>query len=80
MPRRPRGSTARDGAVDAARQLDALGVHKQVANRVLEPFMWHTVIITATDWDGFWLQRCSPLAQPEIRVGRRRDARCGGCL
>ena len=59
---------ARDAAVDAARQLDALGVHKQVANRVLEPFMWHTVIITATDWDGFWLQRCSPLAQPEIRT------------
>ena len=59
---------ARDAAVDAARQLDALGVHKQVANRVLEPFMWHTVIITATDWDGFWLQRCSPLAQPEIRA------------
>jgi hypothetical protein len=59
---------ARDAAVDAARQLDALGVHKQVANRVLEPFMWHTVIVTATDWDGFWLQRCSPLAQPEIRA------------
>jgi thymidylate synthase ThyX len=30
--------------------------------------MWHTVIVTATDWDGFWNQRCSPLAQPEIRA------------
>ena len=59
---------ARDAAVDAIRVLDDLGVHKQVANRILEPFMWHTVIVTATDWDGFWHQRCSPLAQPEIRV------------
>jgi thymidylate synthase ThyX len=59
---------ARDHAVDAARRLFDLGVHKQVVNRILEPFMWHTVIVTATDWDGFWEQRCSPLAQPEIRV------------
>ena len=59
---------ARDEAVDAVERLAELGVHKQVTNRLLEPFMWHTVIITATDWDGFWEQRCSPLAQPEIRV------------
>lgn len=60
--------TARDAVVKAVEDLNELGVHKQVANRILEPFMWHTVIITATDWDGFWQQRCSPLAQPEIRV------------
>lgn len=59
---------ARDAAVDAARDLLELGVHKQVVNRLLEPFMWHTVIVTATDWDGFWQQRCSPLAQPEIAL------------
>ena len=44
-----------------------LNVHKQVANRLLEPFMWHTVIVTATDWDNFWNLRCHPDAQPEIR-------------
>lgn len=44
------------------------GVHKSVANRLLEPFLWHTVVITATNWEGFWEQRCSPLAQPEIKV------------
>ncbi len=52
----------------AVEQLLELGVHKQVTNRLLEPFMWHTVIVTATEWEGFWEQRCSPLAQPEIRV------------
>ena len=59
---------ARDAAVEAAEALRELGVHKQVTNRLLEPFMWHTVIVSSTAWDGFWEQRCSPLAQPEIRV------------
>lgn len=70
---------ARDHAVVAAQRLLAVGVHKQVANRLLEPFMWHTVIVSATDWDGFWHQRCSPLAQPEIRVVAEamRDAMAG---
>jgi thymidylate synthase ThyX len=67
---------ARDHAVEAAERLFELGVHKQVVNRILEPFMWHTVIVSGTDWDGFWQQRCSPLAQPEIRVAAEamRDA------
>lgn len=59
---------ARDNAVVSAKYLAEWGVHKSVVNRLLEPFMWHTVIVTATEWDGFWAQRCSPLAQPEIRV------------
>jgi hypothetical protein len=68
---------ARDAAVASARELLALGVHKQVANRLLEPFLWHTVIVTATSWEGFFAQRCSPLAQPEIRAAAdaMRDAR-----
>jgi thymidylate synthase ThyX len=53
-----------------------LNVHKQVANRLLEPFMWHTVIVTATEWENFWNLRCHPDAQPEIRLvaERMRDA------
>jgi len=42
-------------------------VHKQITNRLLEPFMWHTVIVTATEWDNFWNLRTHPDAQPEIR-------------
>ena len=59
---------ARDAAVVYAEQLICLGVHKSVVNRLLEPFLPHTVIISATDWDGFWRQRCSALAQDEILV------------
>jgi thymidylate synthase ThyX len=46
---------------------DWLNVHKQVANRLLEPFMWHTVIVSATEWSNFWNLRDHEDAQPEIR-------------
>lgn len=51
-------------------------LHKSILNRMIEPWMWHTVVITATAWQNFFNQRCSPLAQPEIRVAAEaiRDA------
>lgn len=55
-------------AVAAAWTLAKLGVHKSVVNRILEPFMWHTVVLTGTAWENFFDQRCHPDAQPEIRV------------
>lgn len=60
----------RNNAVRTAEKLNALGLHKQVVNRVLEPYMWMTVIVTGTDYQGFFDQRASrysPLAQPELR-------------
>jgi thymidylate synthase ThyX len=57
-----------NSAVEHAEALVDLGVHKSVVNRFLEPFLWHTIIVSATDWEGFWRQRCSSDAQPEIRV------------
>lgn len=56
------------GAIEQASELAKLGVHKQLANRLLEPFSWHTVICTATDWENFFNLRCHPNAQPEIRT------------
>lgn len=55
-------------AMKYTRQLEDIGVHKQIANRILEPYMWHTVIVSSTEWNNFFDQRCSPLAQPEIRM------------
>jgi thymidylate synthase ThyX len=49
---------ARDAAVENAKQLNNLGVTKQLCNRLLEPFMWHTVICTATDYENFFKLRC----------------------
>lgn len=42
-------------------------VHKSIANRLLEPFSYITVIVTATEWDGFFLQRANEAAQPEFQ-------------
>lgn len=56
-----------EDALKAASRLADVGVHKQLANRLLEPFCWQTVVVTATEWSNFFALRCSPLAQPEIR-------------
>jgi hypothetical protein len=45
---------AKDRAIEQAQQLDKIGTTKQLCNRLLEPFMWHTVIITATEWENFF--------------------------
>lgn len=57
----------RDAAIDAAERLLDCGIHKQWVNRLLEPFSWTTVVITATEWENFFNLRISKLAQPEIR-------------
>lgn len=54
--------------IAGAEELKAQGLHKSVTNRLLEPYMWHTVVVTSTAWDNFFAQRSNALAQPEIRV------------
>ncbi|MDB5069729.1 MAG: FAD-dependent thymidylate synthase [Candidatus Eremiobacteraeota bacterium] len=44
-----------------------VNLHKQLVNRILEPFAWITVIVTATEWANFFTQRTHPDAQPEIK-------------
>lgn len=76
---------ARDAAVDSVQMLLDLGRHhdddlwddedmgvglsKELANRILEPWMWVTVVVTGTEaaWENFFWLRCHPDAQPEIR-------------
>jgi len=42
-----------DQALEMAKKGAALGLHKQVVNRLLEPFQHISVVCTATDWDNF---------------------------
>lgn len=44
-----------------------IGLHKQVANRLLEPWQYIHVVLTATDFDNWDELRIHPDAQPEIR-------------
>lgn len=48
---------SRDKAVEKAYDGIKLGLHKQVINRVLEPYLMHTAIISSTEWDNFFQQR-----------------------
>lgn len=59
---------ARYPAVWAAKGLEKLNVHKSYANRLLEPWMWHTVIVSATKWDNFFALRMDEGAQAEFRI------------
>lgn len=58
---------ARDAAVEHAAALASAGVHKQWANRLIEPFCWHTIIVSATEWANYFALRLHRDAQPEIR-------------
>ena len=45
---------ARDLAIAQSYELNRLGVTKQLCNRLLEPFMWHTVLLTGTEFENFF--------------------------
>lgn len=57
---------AAEMAATQASLMMAIGLHKQVANRILEPFQYISVIVTATQWQNFFELRAHPDAQPEI--------------
>lgn len=46
---------------------EKLGLHKQIANRILEPWFSITVVCTATEWANFYHLRNHHKAQPEIK-------------
>lgn len=59
---------ARDRAIEQAQAFDAAGYHKQVVNRLLEPFMHITVLASATSWQNFLALRDHPDAEPHIAM------------
>ena len=59
----------KNSAIDCVESLvGAYGLHKQIANRYLEPWFHITVLITSTEWDNFFALRAHPDAQPEFQV------------
>ncbi len=59
---------ARNHAVTLARAFAAAGYHKQIVNRLLEPFAHINVLVSATEYSNFFALRDHPDAQPEIQV------------
>jgi thymidylate synthase ThyX len=54
-------------AVIHAKSLNQMGVTKQLCNRLLEPFMYHTIIATATEWENFIALRAHDMAEIHIQ-------------
>lgn len=54
-------------AFEVSKELSALGLHKQWANRITEPFSKIKVVLTTTEKENFyWLRDDEDAAQPEI--------------
>jgi hypothetical protein len=68
---------ARDDAVFWSKALYEAGYHKQVYNRLVEPFQMIKTVVTATEWENFFWLRDDEAADPSIAELARvmREAR-----
>lgn len=57
-----------NNAVDSAEKLLELGVHKQVVNRLLEPYLPAYTVVTSTEWNNFFRLRMEDDTQPEMQA------------
>ncbi len=69
---------ARNAAVRYAQELTVLGIHKQLVNRIVEPWMWITVIASMTSFEHFKRLRVHPAAEPHFQklAGMMADCYC----
>lgn len=58
---------AHNASIVANRFAEA-GYHKQIVNRLIEPFLFIKVVVTTTELDNFFELRCHGAAQPEIHL------------
>lgn len=54
-------------AIELASNLTALGCHKQISNRYLEPFMHIQTLVSATRWTNFFHLRTAGGAEPHFQ-------------
>ena len=59
---------ARDRAIEQAIKLNELGLTKQICNRILEPYLWHTALVTASEWENFFALRAEKSAEIHIQA------------
>lgn len=59
---------AKDDAIGSARSMANWGMHKQLVNRIIEPWAHINVVVTSTEWANFFALRRHEMAQPEIRA------------
>ncbi|QUL77209.1 FAD-dependent thymidylate synthase [Escherichia phage UPEC06] len=59
---------AAENACEWAERFEAAGFHKQIANRLIEPFQMMKTIVTATEFENFFWLRVDADADPTIEV------------
>lgn len=59
---------ARSQAIESARDMAFIGAHKQIVNRIVEPYSHINVIVTGTSFKNFLWLRQHEDAQPEIKA------------
>lgn len=57
----------RDFAVEQAKELSKNGLTKQICNRLLEPFLWHTIILSGSEFENFFALRAHPMAEIHLQ-------------
>jgi hypothetical protein len=64
---------ASKSAVKEAKILDGHGITKQLCNRLLEPFMWHTVLCSFTEIENFYNLRCPKYKVTGLACGPQKS-------
>jgi len=58
---------ASEYAVEVAHAFTNAGYHKQITNRLLEPFMWIDTLVSSTEWENFLWLRDHKDAEPHLQ-------------
>lgn len=75
-PREEAWGEARYRALGIAESFARAGYHKQIVNRLLEPFAHITVLVSATEWDNFLELRDHEDAEPHIQMLAQEIRKC----
>lgn len=67
---------ARNNAVMWAKNFAEAGYHKQICNRLLEPYAHITVLVSSTEWSNFLALRDHKDAEPHIAMLAREVRKC----
>lgn len=65
-------AAAMDAALSSSKALTSVQLTKQLTNRLLEPFMYHKVLLTATEFDNFFNLRCPKYTSDKGEVFKSR--------
>lgn len=61
-------ASGRQAVEDSLTLAKDFNLHKQISNRITEPYQMMKVLLTATEWDNFFNLRIEKNAQPEIAL------------